>query len=78
MVVPNKITSAFHPLPEASTDRGGCLWPGAGAALVSRGVRSPGSTCRRGDMADRRGPRHASPASAIEASSAVAATKLGG
>jgi hypothetical protein len=28
-------------------------------------------------IADRRGPRHALPASAIEASSAVAATKLG-
>jgi hypothetical protein len=52
--------------------------PGAGAAPVSRGVRSLGSTCRRGDVADRRGPHHASPASAIEASSAVAATKLGG
>jgi hypothetical protein len=29
-------------------------------------------------VADRRGPRHASPASAIEASSAVTAKKLGG
>jgi hypothetical protein len=28
---------------------------GAGAAPVSRGVRSLGSTCRRGDVADRRG-----------------------
>jgi hypothetical protein len=31
-----------------------------------------------GDVADRRGPRHASPASAIEASSAVAVAKLDG
>jgi hypothetical protein len=53
-------------------------WPGAGTAPVSRGVRSLGSTCRRGDVADRRGPRHASPASAIEASSAVAVAKLDG
>jgi hypothetical protein len=45
---------------------------------VSRGVRSLGSTCRRGDVADRQGPRHASPASAIEASSAVAVAKLDG
>jgi hypothetical protein len=59
-------------------DRDGGSWPGAGAAPVSRGVRSLGSTCRRGNVADRRGPRHALAASAIEASSAVAATKLGG
>jgi hypothetical protein len=26
-------------------------WPGAGATPVSRGVRSLGSTCRRGDVA---------------------------
>ena len=37
-----------------------------------------GAPVRRGDGADRRGPRHALPASAIEASSAAAATKLGG
>src|SRR5579864_8469178 len=54
-----------------------CCWPSAAAAPVSRGVRSLGSTCRRGDVADRRGPRDASPASAIEASSAVTAKKLG-
>jgi hypothetical protein len=36
---------------------GGRLWPGAGAAPVSRGVRSLGSTCRRGNVTDRRGPR---------------------
>jgi hypothetical protein len=57
---------------------GGRSWPGAGAAPVNRGVRSLGSTCRRGDVADRRGPRHASPLSAIEASSAVAVVKLDG
>ena len=45
---------------------------------VSHGGRSLGSTCRRSDVADRRGPRHASPASAIKASSAVATTKVGG
>jgi hypothetical protein len=57
---------------------GSPCWPGAGAALVSRGFRSLGSTCRRSDVADSRGPRHASPASAIEASSAAAVAKLDG
>jgi hypothetical protein len=47
-------------------------WPGTGAAPVSRGV------CLRGDVVDRRGPRRATPASAIEASSHVPAAKLGG
>jgi len=39
------------------------IWPGAGAALISRGGRLLGSTCRRGE---------------IEASTAVPATKLDG
>jgi len=53
-------------------------WPGAGATPVSRGDRFPGSTCRqeaRGRTVD---GRQVSSASAIEASSAVAAMKLGG
>jgi hypothetical protein len=52
-------------------------WPGAGAAPVSRGVVGP-HLSPGGDVADCRGPRHASPASGIEASSTVTAKKLGG
>src|ERR1700704_3203698 len=57
---------------------GGGVRASAGAAPVSRGVRSLGAAGRGGDVADRRGPLPASPASAIEASSAVTAKKLGG
>jgi hypothetical protein len=45
---------------------------------ASPGVRSLGSTRRRDDVADPRGPHHALPASAIEASSAVAVAKFDG
>jgi hypothetical protein len=54
------------------------FWPGAGAAPVSRGVRSLRSTRRRGDPVETVDGRHASLASAIEASSAVAPAKIGG
>jgi hypothetical protein len=53
-------------------------WPMAEATADGRGGRLLGSTRRRGGRGKLSMAAIASPASAIEASSAVAATKLGG
>jgi hypothetical protein len=68
----------YTSFPRLRKGAGGGSWPEAEATAARRGGRSLGSTHRRGDVADRRGPRHALPASAIEASFAVAVAKLDG
>jgi hypothetical protein len=55
----------------------GC-WPESEATAARRGGRLLGSTCRRGGRGRTVDRRQVSAASAIEVSSAVAATKLGG